>query len=632
MTRIGDVPYLVKRTPNSCFNRSEQIIMEGDISASALYPSGPFDTYYNIKDITAYISPSSVNSRTLELGQTRRPFFEDQYRWIKNHYIASGVPSIAYYGSGVLAADESDAWTFNGSYSSFVHQLSGGGYSALTNAMNTVLGEEEVIFGKNRFSMSRNMCGGISWWTYGYDPNAARNSETYLAVRGVGWGKNVIQQDQSYQSLGLDVTGTVTDPPLPIVYGNPIHGGGWVQSPEFNFLDITIPNYYPDYYRANAGSTSFPIYRNNYLNASGEYIVETCGYPAEFIGQTDVDTINTGLATPETFYNAAESGGTTLCPVINKSIVYYQKIIMNFRGLEGVNMLYGGAYKPYEFFKSQYYNYSSAGEPVSALVSSLQIYNDFNIGCFPDSRFNKMYVYSPETNFLLDTSTVIVSGATTVDYMKPGTYGQSILLMCQDVISSINNFTLFRQFQTNALGLTEAQDKFIFGTSSPLSTSSNHNYVIWERTSDNLGNLPTVCLAVGTKQSTSALADPYNAYKAPMTLMGIMQGMPGSGVYGTPGFSATIVSGFAMGLNDIDMVDLNMESVAGCGTQNMPFTGAGWQMFQNFIIVGANIAEVLGKIQSFRDAYDAPVVVNALDIIPDIVRDYIVPFKAGNTF
>mgnify|MGYP003340289895 CR=1 FL=1 len=141
---------------------------------------------------------------------------------------------------------------------------------------------------------------------------------------------------------------------------------------------------------------------------------------------------------PGNIFNAVEQGGTSINPVID-NILYYGKHIINYSGIDGVIMNYAGAYRPFDFYKSQYYSYSSAGTAVSSMVSSQDLSIIYAVGPFVDFRFNKGYLYSPASTKLVDFSSIVVSSSdgTASSILKPDLNKINITINTIEFYSSV---------------------------------------------------------------------------------------------------------------------------------------------------------------------------------------------------
>ena len=382
------------------------------ISSTVLY--GPPIAVHSSRCPTVTQEKPVVDTKSLKINnETRRPFFEDQYSWVKGPYEASGYHLAKYMGSGILASDEVRSYfsgTRDGARTMFIDiDISGQFYSKVTN-WNSDYRSWITQFEKDTQGIKENIVGNNKIYTAGiYGHLVDRwlckvraTDEDYESVGvvrdGIGFGAQnygdgqYIEnfgnlQNEKFPSLvtpflkppaGYDgipsydeyplFSGIRYKPPLPKSYLNPIVQQG--TKPYYKELGQVSGNLsYPEYW-INLNHTGANVIYSKRTPETSKLTLESAYVPSDFggelkggdalsstgIGNWDQykdEVVNPTSGFTETALNALERGSVPGIGVQQQAYLRYRKTNVNFGG-EGIHREVFAVYKNHDF---DYKNY-----------------------------------------------------------------------------------------------------------------------------------------------------------------------------------------------------------------------------------------------------------------------------------
>ena len=397
-----------QRTPNYSYMEADALYVSGQsISSTVLY--GPPIAVHSSRCPTVTQEKPVVDTKSLKINnETRRPFFEDQYSWVKGPYEASGYHLAKYFGSGTIASDEVRAYVSGSRGSGKIlfqdSSLSGQYYSQVTNwdadYKSWISQYEKDTFGIKDSTVGNNIVMTAGLFGHLIDRWVCKVRETdedYESVvivgDGVGFGRQNFGDGQykspiwgastagwkppsgydgipSYDDYPL-FSGVRFIPPLPKSYLNPITTPGAGAYYEFNGR-ASGNIMYPEEHFERAHTNANVIYSKrtpeaNKLTIESAYVPSDFG--AELRGgdttsavspwgpwywdQYKNEVVNPTSGFIETSVNALERGYIPGISVQEQAYLRYKKTIVNFGG-EGVHREVYGVYKNHDW---DYKNY-----------------------------------------------------------------------------------------------------------------------------------------------------------------------------------------------------------------------------------------------------------------------------------
>ena len=419
MTRIPRLHHnnFKQRTPNYSYMEADALYVSGQsISSTVLY--GPPIAVHSSRCPTVTQEKPVVDTKSLKINnEARRPFFEDQYSWVKGPYEASGYHLAKYYGSGNLADDEVRAYvsgirgagkivfqdsSLSGHYYSQVTNWESDYKSWITQYEKDTFGIEDNIVGNN-IIMTAGIFGHlVDRWVCKVRDTDEDYESVVVVNDGRGFGRQNYGDGQYLETFGnlqderniywqfltsnkkppngydgipsYDgyplFSGIRFTPPLPKSYLNPITVPGVSNYYEFNSQpsgNIMFPEKYFESQHVNANviySKRTP--EANKLTIESAYVPSDFGAelrggdtvsasPFGFIywNQYENEVVNPTSGFIETSLNALERGYIPGTSVQQQAYLRYRKTIVNFGG-EGVHREVFGVYKNHDF---DYKNY-----------------------------------------------------------------------------------------------------------------------------------------------------------------------------------------------------------------------------------------------------------------------------------
>lgn len=689
MVKISDNLSLKRsRETNHSLMKSEDMLLKSSKSASAsISEIGPCLYKYDSACPTTTFQGSSIDTSKLTQNQERRPFFEDQYVWLTNQYNPSTTSYPIYYGSGVLASNETYYQGLSSTGLGAAFDISAAileGYHGrkIDQFQSNMFGNVRREFKLNTFELSKNVNGAIDWWNTRLNASDSLEDGIFLSHRGIGWGRQMFMDPTFYEGYGLSVDNGLlgrmyggpvgandgipmssTYPPIPKTYHNTLPGGAGGNDPVYGYGGAFYYHTSSHFFIID-GQNAIPIYTKDYEENNKYHVIQSCrnieflqsvsqgdyfsldpntyfGLPTYFNVNASADT-----KTYSTFknnlvsgdfaanLNGAERGGSYDILAFNKSTISFQKLVMDFLG-DGIHRVVNAFYQPFRYYKDQYYNYSSmTGQSVSSMLSSVPDINmqRFLIGglFWMDCRFDKIYTYSPLSNQLIDADTVIVSG---IQLSALGNGITTNIVYPGGYLD--NNSYVNYKFEylsgVNPLGVSTINQQFFKG--SPYYLSSNLVFHIQERTASCPGNLTPICVAHGYLLNDKVLSDPFTkGYKKAYTNTLIHNQIITSGVPGTANYGRAYQLFFNPIFSSTEIINsawgMNVVQMQG----NLAFCEEGWTACEVFVIVGKDKEEVIEKIQYLVNNYNIAEFIDPEVEIPDIIYNYNIPFKAGKIF
>lgn len=439
--------------PNHSFFNSEKTAATGQsVSSNSIYSFFPF--VHDSNCLTTKFTGSSVSTETLSFNQERRPFFDDQYNWIRNDFDPSCLSLCKYYGSGTLAANEVSAFNFDQQSGgavpwSYPFGVSGGLdiiryavsqlYSWYEPYESELYGNKEIEWNNGKLYLSKNINGGIDWWIHKLDPNDRDKDAILLIQDGYTWGRQCFEDYTIYEGLRqyLDLAAQgppfylapsdiVFNPPLPQTYHNPIAPNGWFGY-KGSYGVASASEYFSDHFFSMPNMHGFPMYTKDYEDENGRYHIYQSLWPAEFVGyvvggdalssspffsnywNNAVGTTLTNGGFRETIVNGAERGTSPTTIVLNKGNYVFQNATLDYGG-ENIHRIASVVYNNTPWTQKQYYNYDCSVLEVPIVPSAILPYLAGNQGFFNfghqipywfDVRWNELHFYCPTTDKLI---------------------------------------------------------------------------------------------------------------------------------------------------------------------------------------------------------------------------------------
>lgn len=401
MTRIGREHHnnWIQRTPNYSYAEADTHYVSGEsISATMLY--GPPIATHNKDCPTNTQAKSTGDPTTLKINSAkRRPFFEDQYSWVKGPYEASGYALAKYLGSGALKSDEIQTYILNGggdillptrtvsgTYEAIVSGADADGWPSWFGQFEKdAMGIVENTVGNNTIYTAGMHGHLVNRWLYKVRPGD-RNADAIIAVKdGTGFGQQnfgdlqtnesfgMLQDEISFPaiaSINLDdgypaFSGIAFHPPLPKAYLNPIVDTGL--QPYKNTSNLSGASVlYPEYWQSKPHTCASVVYSKR-TTAPSSLTIETAYIPAEFqtelaggdllsgtiLGSFYWDQYGSGTGFAETAINKLEGGGLPALAVLQRSFLKYRKTIVDFGG-DGITREVYGTYRNHAFSYENY--------------------------------------------------------------------------------------------------------------------------------------------------------------------------------------------------------------------------------------------------------------------------------------
>lgn len=684
MARINNYSYknFQPRKPNHSFLNSEKLHLTGNsVSANNIWTIQPVK--HDATCPTTKFEASTVNTEKLSLNESRRPFFDDQYSWLRTtNFDPSAVSLAKYIGSGTLAADETSATTQF--FWSFIPGIDNSNLSVMNDYDNLhyylsswfyeyedkMYGNKIVNWNKNKLALSKNVNGAVDYWTYKFDENDDDKDAVVVVLDGWGWGKQAFTDltmteglrgflDLAATSLGYQASDIVFNPPLPYTYHNPIATMGL--QPIKNLYGLPqATELWSEYYFTHTNLQSIPLYTKDYADDQGKYHVLQSCWPAEFVGVVNGGDVLSSIfpqfwdpvtGFQETVVNVVERGVTPFIGVFTYGNLIFQHLTLN-EGGEGVHKVELAIYNNHEWNQSQYYNYDASvtvGPITVPIAPSALLVNLFgNQGFFThgwgplfwlDHRFNKLHLYSPENKKLvtvngLTATSATLSNGTTVSsnavLSSVATDGLEVQAVIALDVTSQNNYINYNMYNPSGADPKVKYFKQVrYGD--PEYLDSNKLCIIYER--ENCGDLRDAAVGHFAVLNTSAENVLYG-HRGPNILAGALVNYMSSGTRVSAYQDAwSRVYGEDGAANNLEK--LRNTFLGGCvtnvriGNYYMP---SGWTATEAFCIVGTSKEDVIQKLDAFLETYDAPMFVNAKGIVPEPLYSYGVPFKAGKVF
>ena len=327
MARIGrkSPSNFERRKTNYSYVRSEYYYLSGtSVSASTEY--GPAIHNFDIDDLTVKQDRPRVSPETIEFNDNRRPFFEDQYTWVKTNLEPSAFENVKYYGSGTLASDEVSGY-FRGQGTPLMKPdpISVGGKVAqeiitwsdfsgwFNDIENSSYGIKEYTVtgneGTHRIYVAEGIGGYINRWNFKPSGAVSNADSITLLHDGHGFGRQSygdIQYNERFRAwmdpqlgvypllvaFGLSrppgvpisqptYSGVDFNPPLPHRYLNPIVDVGTTTYDSVQGIDAASL-YYPEYYLQWASTPSLPYYTKVTQGDNNKLTLEAAGYSIDY--------------------------------------------------------------------------------------------------------------------------------------------------------------------------------------------------------------------------------------------------------------------------------------------------------------------------------------------------------------
>lgn len=689
MARVGThfIDNLVPRTPNHSLLNSG-IISTGGTTASASYPFGPWYTRKNNKSIVSNFSSSSVDTKSLKVIESRRPFFEDEYHWITNHYDQNYIVSGKYLGSGTIATDEYEVYGVTGQSENPLIKLSDGSYSGIIRNIPTVstidtfftkkYGDLLVNYNTNKIALSKGVNGGVDWWHYKTDESDDDRDGVFIVCNGIGWGKQALQDPRYLEAFGLlsdsfpttSAYDSTWNPPLPDSYFNPLNGDVEPVQIYTNYSGIpTADNIYPEFYWNQASQHAIPIYTKHYEENGKLVVLQSC-WPIEYFsrlkGGDQLSSVYTSQWDPVSGFlqkpiNNIERGYNEFNQPMSVDTMVVQKLTLDYFE-KNIHRVENAHYQNFRWWVDQYYNYESGASAifgsVSALLNAIPAMNTSNgIGCFGESRYDRVYLYSPENKKLIDplqlsstSANIYVAAdpmsqnlpvATTVQIQVPFQLtGRNLgmrYILYENGINSQGNFLEIDNYHFSGTYPNVRQVRYfnVIEPGSEYYPSSQYVSYILERSANNPAGLKPICVAFFTVLNPEN-KDTYTSYRAVRRFDLNSEQRVYSGTWDQPGYgdanflwtssnwgvSGEVVRG---GFSNNTLISGYIYSI---------FAGKGWAAYEHFLIVGETKDEVIEKLNRFYETNKQNFVVfkDAKSFVPDILYNYNSPFKAGRIF
>jgi len=673
----------------------------------------------------------------------RRPFFEDQYSFVKGMFDTSAYNLAKYLGSGTLGPDETKTYEGTGQGQALWNpnantsgQLQSRSLSWIEDTSGWIPAFEKAAYGDVRYDLDDNT---IVWaaGTFGYQIDRmlytgsahVNHADALIVVNdGVGFGQQNYGDNQVLEGMGrwIDEVGTwdaITSsvlygyalsslefhPPLPKTYFNPILDVATISyANEKGVADAD--NYMPEHFFAKPHVGSEIIYAKRTLNGNSLEL-ENAVIPSDWGGELkggDHMSGTTNLSAywdqyegpidprgfEETVANAPERGYIPgLCPLLPQYLKY-KKAQLNYGGEPGVHRHVHAEWTNHKF---DYQNYLGsegrlrttkesigvdASNNVINVIGNYQQQNwvlawaqahSAGMGGFVDGRMDRMYLYSPETEDLLDYNSVSATSATIdgvkydledrdtltelgvdaiyfsaypeypnpvglsrqgmiLNYIEPTNWASPLNSISLDLICGFGAFPDTKKMQlvrTIKYGVNNDSD-FI---------PSNKIMAIHERTADNVGGLAPMAIGhyctLHPDKNGSILT---NAWLAPNSVHMALRNGTTSGAAGSNEFGNASHYYYTSGAwGDDETGDKLIDGNALGGSvaflpNNCAYVPDGWVAKHMLQIVGNNKEEVIAKLHEFLSKNTWDTFISPESELPDILLKYDAPLKSGKVF
>jgi hypothetical protein len=673
------------RKPNHSFFNSEKVQLTGNpVSASNFFSFRPIK--YDINCPTTKFEASSINTQNLSFGEDRRPFFDDQYSWLRTNCELSSVSLLKYFGSGTLAADEvscTSEFFFN--VQPGVGQLTElEGYKAYNagvsswfyDAEDKLFGNKIVNWNRNRIALSKNVNGAPDYWTYKLDENDDDNNAIIIVLDGFGWGKQAYVDHTMAEGLrqyldlalsiyfpGLQPSDIVFNPPLPNTYHNPIPACGI--APYKNIYGIQgATEIWPEYLFTHTDQNGAPLYSRDYEDNEGKYHIIASNWPTEFLGGVYGGDMlsaapqfssywNQQTGFQETTVNVVERGQAPHINVNSVGNLQCQHLTLNYGG-ENIHRIQTSIFNNYVWFQSQYYNYDCSVLQIPQAASSVLSFlfgnqgfhsMGFGSGLWTDHRWNLLHIYSPESKKLITVNDVSATSATFSIYDPVVTVSSNRLLGdksnglrldCNVVVeypvsSALGIANNYIRFVAKSLSGADANVTFFKEVKYGSSEFPDSNIICIINERKNCGNLKNAAMGFLSVLNTD-YNNTLNGYRAPRTINGTVVNYLSSALGVYQDAWNYIYTEEATGEN---LEILRNTALGGCVAstrQDNFYFPSGWTTTQSYLIVGSSKEDVIQKIDNFYENYDLPMYVSPKEAVPEVLYNYGVPFKAGKVF
>lgn len=503
-----------------------------------------------------------------------------------------------------------------------------------------------------------------------------------------------------------EYSGVIFNPPLPTRYINPIPDTGFSTYDSLqNIADASV--YYPEAYLQNASKQGMAYYSNvtsgtdNKLTLEGACIVTDYSSElkggdalsgstqlaaggngktfAEFYNSNSTLPVNPTSGFLETWVNQVEAGYVPNTNVVPMSFLLYVKNELNYGG-EGVHRQVIAEFRNHNFEYQNYANFKAYrrdnGDPIAdeyrdkyiSAVGELEKSNptfatygksiNSQIGSFLDSRFDNMYLYSPENGKLIEYNAVSASKLGAIP-LNPGDHTFNVLPSIPVPTGIQNSSVSYRYAGPTPEGNFSLADNFTtftenggFGTvenpiavtytnvvsandDDPLWLGSTKVLSIFERSADNPGGLASQAVGFyivldNNRFNTVGKTD----YLLPDNVVLTTHNGMTSGVNGSKNVSAAHASVFAQDKwTDVAGSRTNLAPVEGTTwaalTTGNPYVPKGWVARHFLRIVGSDKDDVINKLNNFLDNNSYPAIIDAKDELPEVLLNYEHPLKGG---
>jgi hypothetical protein len=403
------------RTVNYAFGRADTYYLSGE-SISSTVRFGPPIATHNSKCPTTTQEKPIVDTLRLKINnESRRPFFEDQYSWVKGPYEASGYSKVKYLGSGTLADDEVQSYPQRGGgdillaprdtsgvYEAIVLQNDADGYQDwFEDFESDATGEEVITFGNNTLYTAGLYGHLVNRWLYKVRPTDEFYDAIIAVKDGRGFGQQhfgdlqdierfgTLQDELTYPTTAAEVldenypafSGIRYQPPLPKSYRNPIVDSGLNVYQDVLFVNGASITY-PEYWISKPHMCCSVFYSKRTI-ASSSLTIETAYFPVEFLTHLQGgDTVSAAGVSPlywdqygsgtgfqETILNSIEGGCAPGLMAQHQTFLKYRKTIVDYGG-DGISREIYGTYRNHDFSYTNYFNTDAFDRDTGAPIPS----------------------------------------------------------------------------------------------------------------------------------------------------------------------------------------------------------------------------------------------------------------------